>query len=597
MQGGEILRKALSRIIIVSLILTWALSENVYTEIVENAMYSGGIRVSKAMSKRNLRPKAQDTYTSTSEPYFPKQWALHNDGSFTLANSNYLNMIQSAKEKDKAKKPSDHTDVSHGNTDTDHNNTNKSPNNSNKNPNNVNKNPNGTNQNPNNTNTNPNNTNRNPNNTNTNPNNTNQSPNNSNTNPNYTNPNYNYTNPNYNNPDTNYNDSDTISNDLFNIIDDLFTVPEDDDSDGYDMYPEANENAWPDRWGDDYSYYKESIATNPSNHGCKKKDNNNILFQQLSHTVAVPNIDIDAKEAWDVVKNQGREVIVAEIDTGFDYNHEDLKNVSWINKKEIPGDHIDNDHNGYVDDAYGWNFCANKPFSITSPSSEYDHGTHIAGVIAARMNNIGIAGIVPNNNVKIMNIKALGGSSGCGTPDEIIQGIKYAEKMGASICNISFGTTDNVPRLKEAISNSHMLFVCAAGNDNGFDSKNADVHPTYPAAYNLNNIISVANLNFDGSLDNSSYYGQNSVDIAAPGTAIFSTLSGNKYGYMSGTSMAAPMVTGVAAMVYSYYDTISLSDTKKIVLDSVKQLPALKGKVATGGMLNAYNAVTYKLSK
>jgi subtilisin family serine protease len=513
--------------------MTWVLSENLYSVIIEDDPQNPGILISKAKSKKDVHSAAMDKYVSTVEPYYNKQWALNNDGTFTLENSNYIDMMQNSNSY-----PQNNTEGTDNN-----NNVDTLPDNS---------------------------------------------------------------------------DSFTIPDEFISIPDDFFTIPEDffstpEENITYpdEMYPWDNEmnNSNQNQFHDNYFWEIENIpwenfqsyhySENRNNRGnaFSRPDNNTAFVKQLSQTTAIDDIDIDAKEAWEVVGNQGRKVIVAIIDTGFDYNHEDLQDVAWINKNEIPNDGIDNDNNGYVDDVYGWDFFSNKPYTISSSSSEYDHGTHIAGIIAANMNNIGVAGIIPNNNIKIMSIKALGGSSGYGSPEGIIQGIKYAEKMGASICNISFGTTDNVRGLQQVINESNMLFVCAAGNANSNQSTNADENPTYPAAYDFNNIISVANITFDGSIDASSYYGQYGVDIAAPGTAIFSTLSGNQYGYMSGTSMAAPMVTAVTAMTYSYFKNISLMKAKKIVLNSVNPLASLDGKVSTGGMLNAYNAVTYDITK
>lgn len=204
---------------------------------------------------------------------------------------------------------------------------------------------------------------------------------------------------------------------------------------------------------------------------------------------------------------------------------------------------------------------------------------------------MGIAGIVQSDHVKIMVLKALGGSNGSGTTDSIIRAIQYAEANGASICNLSLGSSTNDRALYQAIAGSSMLFVVAAGND-GADT---DVSLGYPASYGLDNIISVANLNYDGALHDSSNCGAVSVDLAAPGSYILSITPGNGYSYMTGTSMAAPMVTAAAAMVYSYYADITLADVKEILLSSVKTLDTLDGAVATGGMLDLGAAMTYDL--
>ncbi len=311
-------------------------------------------------------------------------------------------------------------------------------------------------------------------------------------------------------------------------------------------------------------------------------------------THAVSGIDINIQPAWslyDQAQNK-RSVIVAIIDTGIDINHQELRNAIWTNPGEIDGDGIDNDGNGYVDDIHGWNFYSNnnKVFS----GSEDSHGTHAAGTISASRGSYGIAGITDNNYVKIMPLKALGGKEGVGSPDAVIKAIKYAEEKGASICNLSMGTTGYSEELAQTMKNSHMLFVVSCGNGGvsglGY---NTDVYPVYPASLPYDNIISVANILFDGTLSKDSNYGAASVDIAAPGTYILSTIPDNSYGYMSGTSMAAPMVTGVAAMLYSYRTDISLSDVKTIILNSSRKLDTLSGKVVSGGLLDAYSALNW----
>lgn len=311
-------------------------------------------------------------------------------------------------------------------------------------------------------------------------------------------------------------------------------------------------------------------------------------------THAVSGIDINIQPAWslyDQAQNK-RSVIVAIIDTGIDINHQELRNAIWTNPGETDGDGIDNDGNGYVDDIHGWNFYSNnnKVFS----GSEDSHGTHAAGTISASRGSYGIAGITDNNYVKIMPLKALGGKEGVGSPDAVIKAIKYAEEKGASICNLSMGTTGYSEELAQTMKNSHMLFVVSCGNGGvsglGY---NTDVYPVYPASLPYDNIISVANILFDGTLSKDSNYGAASVDIAAPGTYILSTIPDNSYGYMSGTSMAAPMVTGVAAMLYSYRTDISLADVKTIILNSSRKLDTLSGKVVSGGLLDAYSALNW----
>ena len=274
-------------------------------------------------------------------------------------------------------------------------------------------------------------------------------------------------------------------------------------------------------------------------------------------------------------------LLLALVDTGIDYTHADLEGRIWVNEDEIPGNGVDDDGNGYIDDVYGWNFYSGSNQVYTG--SEDSHGTHGAGTIAAHADNgIGIAGIVRSDHVKVMAVKALGGWDGSGSTASIIRAIQYAEANGARICNLSLGSSRNDPALYRTIAASDMLFVVAAGND-GAD---LELAPSYPASYHLDNLITVANLRYDGNLDPTSSYGASSVDLAAPGTHILSTTPGNSYSYMTGTSMAAPMVSAAAAMLYSQFPDATLADVKDILLSSVQKLDSLTGLTATGGMLD-----------
>lgn len=322
------------------------------------------------------------------------------------------------------------------------------------------------------------------------------------------------------------------------------------------------------------------------------------LLVQVREKHAAAGVDINIEEAWAKYGNGTHDAIVAVIDTGIDAGHEDLVGAMWVNADEILGNGIDDDGNGYVDDVNGWNFY-NGNNQIYN-GQEDSHGTHGAGTIRASIGNgAGIAGIVPGNRVHLMALKALGGEDGDGSTASLIQAIRYAEENGAVICNLSLTTTVDDRAMYLAMANSSMLFVVAAGNG---DSRtgiglNTDHTPFYPAAYDLDNIISVANLSFDGNLHDSSNYGAMTVDLVAPGTYILSTTPGNTYSYMTGTSMAAPMVTGAAAMVYSYFDGIGPADVKEILLSTVTPMENLAGKTVTGGRLNVGAALSYDISR
>ncbi len=223
---------------------------------------------------------------------------------------------------------------------------------------------------------------------------------------------------------------------------------------------------------------------------------------RIKETRARRGVDINILPAWNLYDSsteEHRHVVVAVIDTGIDISHPDLKNAIWTNEDEIPGDGIDNDGNGYIDDVHGWNFFDGN--NELCKGREDDHGTHAAGTIAAARGNGGIAGITDNNYVKIMVLKALGTRYGVGEEKAIIEAIRYAEANGASICNLSFGTTEYYPELEKVMRDSKMLFVVSAGNGNAKGiGEDTDQKPDYPSSFDLDNVISAANLMFDGNL-------------------------------------------------------------------------------------------------
>ena len=235
--------------------------------------------------------------------------------------------------------------------------------------------------------------------------------------------------------------------------------------------------------------------------------------QTVNGTAGTVDADIDAPAAWDLQTGSGNQVVVAVIDSGVAYTHTDLAANIWNNPGEIPGNLIDDDGNGYVDDVVGWDFHDND----NDPSDADEHGTHVAGTIAAVGNNAnGTTGVTWQ--AKIMCLRGLD-AFGSGTTANLLAAMNYANRMGARVINNSWGGSDYSQAMKDAIDASQAIVVCAAGNA----GVNNDVTPEYPASYTSNNIVSVAASTQLDTLVSWSNYGVASVDLAAPGTNIYST--------------------------------------------------------------------------
>ena len=290
--------------------------------------------------------------------------------------------------------------------------------------------------------------------------------------------------------------------------------------------------------------------------------------------------DIDAPEAW--AKTTGsNDVLVAVIDTGVDYNHPDLVGNIWTNPGEIPGDGIDNDGNGVVDDIHGYNAFADNG----DPMDGHSHGTHCAGTIAAQGNNgEGIAGVAWD--AKIMGVKIFS-DSGSTSSDAILRGILYAAKNGARITSNSWGGGGANDLIKEAFEKSTAFHVMAAGNN----GRNVDSRENYPSGYEMANSIAVAATDRNDRLASFSNYGQKEVDIAAPGVDTYSTVPNGKFGFKSGTSMATPHVSGAAVLMVAHEPNITNEELKQRLMDGADRIPSLRGKVASHGRLNINNSL------
>ena len=302
------------------------------------------------------------------------------------------------------------------------------------------------------------------------------------------------------------------------------------------------------QWGQYQMYYPSS-------------DDNSLTEEAISADNPY-RMDANVPVSWE--KTRGAGVTVALLDTGIETTHPDLKN-------------------NLLD---GWDFV-NDDNSVNDEDWKYDqwHGTHIAGIIAAEADNgIGVAGVAPE--AKILPLKVF--QSGVAYTSDIIDAIHYAELCGAKIANCSWGTLHDNPALKEAIENSSMVFVCAAGNS----LYNTDKYPVYPASYSLKNVISVTSIDQDGKLSRFANYGKETVDIAAPGRDIYSTTIDNGFAKNSGTSMSAGFVSGALALLLSEDPAKTAEELKNRLVSSGDIITGLLDKVKDGRKLNCGYAVS-----
>lgn len=304
----------------------------------------------------------------------------------------------------------------------------------------------------------------------------------------------------------------------------------------------------------------------------------------------VPGADVSAEAGWDL-QTDASNIIVAVVDTGVRYTHEDLAANMWINAGESGVDAlgrnkrtngVDDDGNGYIDDVHGINVLNGSG----NPTDDWGHGTHVAGIVGAVGNNaLGVTGVAWR--VKLMAIKFIDASANYSVSDAITA-LNYARAHGARIVTASWGnyafTSQALRDAITALRNAGIIVTAAAGNDNN----NNDTFPLYPASYEFDNILAVAATNRVDGRAGYSNYGATTVDLGAPGSPVFSTwgAADNAYQYYEGTSMAAPHLAGACALLWARFPSDTYQQIIARVLSTVDPLPSLNGRAKSNGRLN-----------
>ncbi len=277
---------------------------------------------------------------------------------------------------------------------------------------------------------------------------------------------------------------------------------------------------------------------------------------------------------------------IAVIDSGLDVNHEDIKDKILINTKEIPRNGIDDDGNGYVDDYYGF-----SSYGIRGDLTPlHAHGTHVAGTILATHNNyVGIAGAAKYGVLIPIRFDIYDE-----TGDSVAAGILYAIARGADVINISAGFAPDSPKMRAAVklaNEKNIIIVASAGNS-------SRITDSYPALYakEFKNVITVAASNPERMMTSFSSYGKDVVSLFAPGSDIFAPVPKDRYDYMSGTSMSAPIVTGIVALVLSTHGPKAAPTMRERLIETCHRIEMMNGKVYSNGLVDAYNAITGQMS-
>ncbi len=300
-------------------------------------------------------------------------------------------------------------------------------------------------------------------------------------------------------------------------------------------------------------------------------------LHNIGQTGGTEDADIDGPEAW--TYETGADVLVGVIDTGVDWQHVDLAPNIFVNPEEIPDNRVDDDANGYIDDVRGWDFVNED----NDPDDDNGHGTHVAGVIAAVGNNaVGVAGVAWS--ARILPLKFLS-ALGAGSTSDAIRAVEYATAMGARLTNNSWGGIGFSLALRSAIeaaADANILFIAGAGNA-GLDN---DLVPFYPAGFDVDNVIAVASTDHNDARSFFSNYGALSVDLGAPGSDVVSTYPDDRYAIASGTSMAAPHVSGAVCLLWALSPSLTYLEATDAILSTVDVVPGLQGVTISGGRLN-----------
>jgi hypothetical protein len=332
----------------------------------------------------------------------------------------------------------------------------------------------------------------------------------------------------------------------------------------------------------DYYYYTQTLPNDP---GFAQQWG----LHNVGQTGGTLDADINAPEAWGVTVGS-KPYVLGIIDTGVDYRHPDLVNNLWRNTAEIPGNGIDDDSNGYIDDVFGINAIT----GTGDPTDDNQHGTHVAGIIGAQGNSgVGISGVMPR--ASMASCKFLG-ATGSGAASDAIACLRYFHELKTRrvnpidiiATNNSWGGGPYSYALYDAIKQNRddgILFMAAASNA----AKNNDFAPTYPSSYDLTNIIAVAAFDHKNQMANFSNYGLYSVHVAAPGVNILSTVPGGRYASLSGTSMATPFVTGLAGLIKSDSPDLNWIQIKNLIIASGKPSAAAKETTISGRRIRAWD--------